>query len=145
MLCVEQREIDCQSGEEACFQGAEEETTCEERGVGVDKAGEGGDDAPCYGDEGEPASRGEEFEDQVRGNLEEEVGNEENGYGDLELLGAEAKVFLEVVEAGIADIDPVDVSMYADMRCESRDLPVEETEEIKAHDEWNHVHVQSSQ
>jgi hypothetical protein len=32
------------------------------------------------------------------------------------LLRAETEVFLELVEAGIADIDPVDVSMYTEMK-----------------------------
>lgn len=105
VLSVEEGEVDVQAGEEAGFYSAEEETACEECAVGINEAGERSDEAPCCGDEGDPAAGGEEFEDQVGGDLEEEVGDEEDGDGDLELLGGEVEVCLEVVEAGVANVD----------------------------------------
>lgn len=48
---------------------------------------------------------GEEFENEVGGDFEEEVGDEENGDGNLELLGGEWEVFFEVVEVGVVDVD----------------------------------------
>lgn len=46
MLGVEEREVDVQSGEQPRLESTEEETACEEGGVGVYKAGEGGDETP---------------------------------------------------------------------------------------------------
>lgn len=68
-------------------------------------AGEGGDDAPCDGDEGDPARGTELFEHEVGGEFGEDVGYEENGDGGLELRRVHLEVFFEAVEAGVADVD----------------------------------------
>lgn len=94
MLGVEESQVDVQTGEEAGLDGAEEQTAREQRAVRVDEARQRGDEAPGRGDEGDPAAGREDLEDEVGGDLEEEVGDEEDGDGDLELLGREAEVFL---------------------------------------------------
>ena len=105
MLGVEKCEVDVEPGEEAGLDDAKEQAHGNETAVGFDKASHGGDDAPGDGDEGDPAARGEELEDQVGGHLEDEVGDEEDGYADLELAGGEAEILLEAIEAGVANVD----------------------------------------
>lgn len=94
MFRVEESQVDVETGEEAGLDGAEEQTAREQRAVRVDEARQRGDEAPGGGDEGDPAAGREDLEDEVGGNLEEEVGDEEDGDGDLELLRGEAEVFL---------------------------------------------------
>lgn len=113
VLCVEEGQVDVEAREQASLDDAEEQAAGDEGAVGVDEAGEGGDDPPRHGDEGDPAARGEELEDEVGGDLEEEVGHEEQRDGDLELGGREAEVLLELVEPRVADVDAVFIAVLA--------------------------------
>lgn len=105
VLGVEEGEVDVETGEQAGLEDAEQQATGNQAAVGRGQAGHGGNDAPAQGDDGDPAARGEALEDQVGGNLEDEVGDEEDGDDNLELRGGQTKVFLEAVETGITNVD----------------------------------------
>ncbi|KJZ70568.1 hypothetical protein HIM_10036 [Hirsutella minnesotensis 3608] len=74
--------------------------------VRLDEAAEGGDEAPGRDDEGDPPARRQELEHQVRRHLEEEVGDEEDADGHLELRRRETQVGLELVQPGVANVYP---------------------------------------
>ena len=105
VLGVEESQVDVHAGKETGLDGAEEEAAGHEGAVALDEAGAGGDDAPRGDDEGEPSAGGELLEDEVGGDLEEDVGDEEDGDGDLVLVALEVDVCLEVVEASITNVD----------------------------------------
>lgn len=105
VLGVEKGQVDAQAGEQAGLDDAQQQPTGDEGAVGVHQSREGGDDAPCRDDEGDPPAGGEELQHEVGGHLEEEVCDEEDGHGDLELLGREVEVLLESVEPGVANVD----------------------------------------
>ncbi|KAJ2956041.1 hypothetical protein NQ176_g11348 [Zarea fungicola] len=105
MFCVEEGEIDVEAGKEPGFDDAEEETAGEQAGVGVDEAREGGDEAPGEGEGGDPAAWSKQFEDEIGGDLEEEIWDEEDGDSDLELSGGEVEVVFHVIEACVANVD----------------------------------------
>ncbi|ODA76191.1 hypothetical protein RJ55_08475 [Drechmeria coniospora] len=125
VLGVEKGQVEGEAGEEAGLDDAEQKPAGDEAGVRLDEPGEGGDDAPGDGDEGDPAARGEALEDEVRRHLEGEVGDEEDRHGHLELRRRQAEVGLEPVQARVADVDAGGGA-----------------EQVEAHDERDDVKVQ---
>jgi hypothetical protein len=108
-LRVEEGQVDGHAGEQAAFHGAQEEPAYHQPGEVLHDARQSGDDAPGHRDEGDPARGGELLEDQVGWQFAEDVGDEEDGDGDLELVAVEAEVGFQGVEPGIADVDSGDV------------------------------------
>ena len=75
-----------------------------------------GDDAPADHDAGDPATGGKVLEEDVGGELHEDVGDEEDGHGDVVSLAAEVQLVHNVVVGGVivqcpgvAQIDSVKV------------------------------------
>lgn len=86
MLGVEKGEVDVETRKEAGLESAEEQTARKQGSVRVDEARQGGDDTPAHRDEGEPTAGGKPLQDEIRRDLEREVGDEQDGDGDLELV-----------------------------------------------------------
>lgn len=75
-LSVEEGEIDGHSREETTLDGTKKETTYKKSGIILYDAGKCSDNAPGDGDEGDPAGGGKLFQNQIGGNLGEDVGDE---------------------------------------------------------------------
>lgn len=71
--------VEDDAGEQATLRDAEEEARDEEAGEVVHEAHEGGDDAPGDGEGGEPQAWRRALEDDVAGDLEEDVADKVHG------------------------------------------------------------------
>lgn len=113
---VPEAEVHHDTGEETGLGEAEHDADGEETAVGCAGGGADGDDAPGDHDAGDPLGGGEVLKHDVGGELHEDVGDEEEGDGDVVALAGEVEhgddvVFgLVVVEsAGVAEVDSVEV------------------------------------
>ncbi len=115
LLCVEERQVHGHAGKQTAFDEAEEQAAGDEGPVAVDQAGEGGDDAPRRGDEGDPTGGPELLEYQVAGKLRDwkllispcfdwrwakmhtDIRHEQKAHGGLELVSYQPKVFFHSV------------------------------------------------
>lgn len=87
-----------------------------------------GDKAKTEAADGEPDARGQLLEEDVGGDLEEDVGDEEDGQDRVELGALELQVVDEVEGFGVADIDAV-----------------EKGEQVQDADEGDDVHINAPQ
>jgi len=63
------------------------------------------DNTPRDGDEGDPPRRRDiVFENEVRWDFGQDVSDEEDRHGDLELVARHVEVFLESIKSSIADV-----------------------------------------
>ena len=86
MLGVEESEVGVQAWEEACFNCTEQQTANDQAAIALYQAGESGNDTPGNDNEGDVVARSELLQDQVGGDLEENVCDEKDGDADLELV-----------------------------------------------------------
>lgn len=84
-LSIEERKVDCCAREKTAFDSTEEETACNEATITLHNSCQGCDDAPGDGDESNPAGGAQFFEHEVARNLRQNVCDEEDRDGGLEL------------------------------------------------------------
>ena len=80
----------------------------EEAGLAPHEGGAAGDQAPGEHDPRDPFARPDPFQEQVRRDLEEEVGQEEDAGGEAVRRGGEVQVLVHG-QRGEADVDPIQV------------------------------------
>ncbi|TKW48863.1 hypothetical protein CTA1_11173 [Colletotrichum tanaceti] len=134
---VPEAEVHHDAREEAGLGEAEHDADGEEAAVGGDGGGADGDDAPRDHDAGDPLGGGEVLEHDVGRELHEDVGDEEEGDGDVVALAREVEHGDDVVlgrvvveRAGVAEVDAVEVG-HAD--------PGEDSEVLLADDAALHL------
>lgn len=91
--------------EKTSFGNAEEEPGSEKPAVAMYDAHERHDCSPREHNDGDPDGGSEPFEDDVGGDFEEGVGEEEDGQANVVLLRGEAKIFRETRYIGVADYE----------------------------------------
>lgn len=113
---VPEAQVHHNTREEAGLGEPEKHTAGEQAPVGGDGGGADGDDAPGDHDAGDPAAGGEVLEQDVGGELHEDVGDEKEGHGDIVALAGEVELGDDVVlwgviveGAGVAEVDSVEV------------------------------------
>src|SRR5450631_3746548 len=87
-------EIEDDAGKVAGFREAEQKTQDVQLGDAVNEAGEKRQAAPSDDDAGEPDASTELMEQQVAGNLENEISEEENSGEKAELLAGDAEILV---------------------------------------------------
>lgn len=104
------------TGEETGLGETEEDADGEKAAVGGDGGGTDSDDAPGDHDAGDPAVGGEVLEEDVGRELHEDVGDEEEGDGNIVALASEVELGDDVVVggvvvggAGVAEVDPIEI------------------------------------
>lgn len=105
---VPHRVIEHDPGEEATLRDAEEETDNEEAGARLSHAHERRHHPPPEGQRGQPESRLPHLENQVAGDLEEDIADEIQRQPRQVLVARHVQVGGQALDARVADIAPVE-------------------------------------
>lgn len=105
---VPAREVVIDAGEEAGLGQAEEPACGHHAGEAVGQAHGDHDDAPDGHDDGDEDAGPETFEHDVGQGLEDGVGDEEDGEGEIVLARGDVDAGLEAIEFGVPDVGSVE-------------------------------------
>lgn len=86
--------------------------------VVLNQAHERHDEPPCYHDGGQPATRAELLEEQVGGDFERRVGEEEDGEAPVVLVWLYAEIDTEAFDVCIANVSTCASQLQLRVWCE---------------------------
>lgn len=102
------------TGEETGLGQTEEDTRSEKSVVVLNDAHQGHDDAPGHHDGRQPPAGAELLEEQVAGDLEGSVGEEEDGQAPVVLGARHVQVLLETLDFGVANVSTLQAVSVVD-------------------------------
>lgn len=105
---IEERQVYRHTGEKTALQRTEDQSRRYQPAIRLSDALQRGHNPPACGDECDPTARAEFLEDQVRRQLGEDVGDKEDGDGDLIAGAGQGEVRNQAIEARVAYVDAVE-------------------------------------
>lgn len=117
---IPKRQVINQPRKESRLRSPQQKPHSRHAGEILDPAQAHGDSPPAEHQDGEPSAGAEFLEEDVRGDLEEGVADEEDHEGDVELVGRRVGFRLHVVlcggveDLGVADVGAVEVAEEVD-------------------------------
>ena len=125
MAAVPDAEAEEAAGEHGALKDAEEEARGQQAGVVLHQALGDADEPEADAARAEPDARGEALEQHVGGDLEHDVGHEEDGQGRVVVEPGHAEVGLEPKGARVANVDAVQEGHEVDDDEEGDDVVVD--------------------
>lgn len=115
------------AGEHAALEDTQEEAGGDETAVVLHQTLHRGYETEADAADGQPYSRGEALEEKVGRDLEDDVGDEEDGQTGVVLVARETEILHEAVDLGVGDVDSI-----------------QEGEQIQDDDEGEEVRIDSA-
>ena len=101
-------QVEVDAGEEAGLEQAQQQAEADELALVVDEAGAHTDEAPGEGGGGDEVTGPHLLEEDVDGQLEDDIGDKEDGHAQLVVVAGHAQVLLHAVQARVANVDTVE-------------------------------------